>query len=224
MVNAVLTSYVVSDVILLATGILLISAAAVWQGEMASDPTAESVGRLLLLQGCPLVAVIANGALVILSFVLSLPAFALPTSRSWLKLHSWLVVVCLIFTLILGLNEWIQTLTTRANLGEMWGRQSEVTQSMLQQKFDCCGYLNWTSPRYVQDPVCTDDIVASTREGCVTAFSGYAERWLNYLFTAAFGVVGLDVVVLLCAAMMIRYRKEQLRYRLIDQKWGMGNI
>jgi len=224
MVNAVLTSYVVSDVVLLATGVLLISAAAVWQREMASEPTAESVGRLLLLQGCPLIAVIANGALVILSFVLSLPAFALPTSRSWLKLHSWLVVICLIFTLILGLNEWIQTLTTRANLEKMWGQQSEVTQSMLQQKFDCCGYLNWTSPRYVQDPVCTDDIVASTREGCVTAFSGYAERWLNYLFTAAFGVVGLDVVVLLCAAMMIRYRKEQLRYRLIDQKWGVGNI
>jgi len=35
---------------------------------------------------------------------------------------------------------------------------------------------------------------------------------------------GMDAVVILCAAMLIRYRKEQLRYRLIDQKWGMGNI
>jgi len=224
MVHPVLSSYIVSDVILLATGVLLIACAVVWQGETTVAPTTKTVGRLLLLERCPLAAVIANGALVIIAFLISLPAFALPSSRSWLKIHSWLVVVCMIFTLVLGLNEWIQTLTTRANLEAMWGKQGQDTQSMLQQKFDCCGYLNWTSPRYVPDTTCTNDIVASTKEGCVTAFSSYAEKWLNYLFTAAFGVVGLDVVVLLCAAMLINYRKEQLRYRLIDQKWGVGNI
>jgi hypothetical protein len=31
-------------------------------------------------------------------------------------------------------------------------------------------------------------------------------------------------VMLLCTAMLSRYRKEQLRYRLIDQKWGVGSI
>lgn len=72
--------------------------------------------------------------------------------------------------------------------------------------------------------MCTTDIIASTKEGCVTAFSGYAEKWLNVLFTGAFGIVGLDVVVLLCAAMLINYRKEQARYRLIDQKWGVGSF
>ena len=65
---------------------------------------------------------------------MSLPAFALPTSRTWLKIHSWGVVLSLVFTLVLGLNEWIQTLTTRANLEAMWGRQSQQSQSMLQQK------------------------------------------------------------------------------------------
>jgi hypothetical protein len=34
----------------------------------------------------------------------------------------------------------------------------------------------------------------------------------------------MDVVLLLAAAMLNRYRKEQLRYRAIDQKWGVGNI
>jgi len=34
----------------------------------------------------------------------------------------------------------------------------------------------------------------------------------------------MDAALLLSAAMVIRYRKEQLRYRLIDQKWGVGNI
>lgn len=45
-------------------------------------------------------------------------------------------------------------------------------------------------PRYVPDAVCTNDIVAASKEGCVTAFSNYGEKWLNNLFTAAFGVVG----------------------------------
>jgi len=222
--NSVLTSYLVSDFIFLATGVLLIVAPVIWQRELAAAPTQESVGRVLLLQRCPLPAVMANGVLVIISFILSLPAFAVPTSRTWLKLHSWMIGVCLIITLCLGLNEWIQTLTMRANLEVIWGHQSHVTQSMLQQKFDCCGYLNFTSPLYVKDSVCADDLTAASKEGCVTSFSNYSETWLNHLFTAAFGVVGMDVVLLLCAAMLIRYRKEQLRYRLIEQKWGIGNI
>jgi len=223
MVNAVLKSYIVSDAVLLVTGILLVGAGAIWHNQTTSPPVKESVGRILLLERCPLAAVIANGVLVVVAFFISLPAFALPTSRSWLKFHIGLVVICLVFTLCLGLNEWMQTLSTRANLEEMWGKQTPDMQSMLQQKFDCCGYLNWTYPPYVSDSVCTSDIVASTKEGCVTPFSRYAERWLNVLFTAAFGIVGLDVVVLLCAAMLINYRKEQHRYHLIDRKWGVGS-
>lgn len=34
----------------------------------------------------------------------------------------------------------------------------------------------------------------------------------------------MDAVILLCASMLMKYRKEQMRYRLIDQKWGVGNI
>ena len=68
---------------------------------------------------------IANGVLVVLAFVVSLPSLVMSESRSWLKVHSWLVMCCLLFTLVLGLNEWIQTLATRANLQEMWGQFSD---------------------------------------------------------------------------------------------------
>ncbi|KAH0613893.1 uncharacterized protein LAJ45_02422 [Morchella importuna] len=224
MVNSVTASYVVSDFILLATGALLIAAGVIWEKELSTEPTTESVARFLLLKNAPLMAVIANGALIIAAFLISLPSFALPTSRGWLKAHGWLVMVCALFTLVLGLSEWLQTLTTRANLETIWGQQNNVTQSILQQKFDCCGYMNSTSPMYVRDSVCTSDLVAASKEGCVSAFSSYSERWLGLLFTAAFGVVGMDAVVMLCAGMLIKYRKEQLRYRLIDQKWGVGNI
>jgi hypothetical protein len=92
------------------------------------------------------VAVIANGILVGVTFLVSLPAFALPTSRTWLKIHSWGVVMCMLFTLCLGLNEWIQTLTTRANLQVLWGEQTANAQSLLQQKVRwhrCVTKLRW---------------------------------------------------------------------------------
>jgi hypothetical protein len=224
MVNPVLTSFLISDFLFLSTGVLLIVAPIIWENEALKPPTIESVGRLLLLQNCPLNVVIANGALVLAAFCISLPALAKPTSRVWLKIHSWMIVIALVFTLVLGLHEWIQTLATRANLGTMWGNQSNDTQSLLQQKFKCCGYINSTTPLYVQDSICSSDIMAASMDGCVTAFSSYAEQWLNYIFTAAFGIVGMDFVLLLCASMLIKYRKEQLRYRLIDQKWGTANI
>ncbi|PUU76371.1 hypothetical protein B9Z19DRAFT_258126 [Tuber borchii] len=222
--NSVVASYVATSIIFLGTGILLISVAAVWQKELMSQPTMDSVARYLLLKKAPLSAVIANGVMVVVAFLLSLPTFALPTSRTWLKAHSWLVMACALFTLVLGLMEWISTLKTRANLEEIWGQQTPQIQSMLQQKFNCCGYMNSTTPMYVVDSVCTGDIVAAAEGGCVGPFANFAERWINLLFTALFGIVGMDAVVMLCAAMLIRYRKEQLRYRLIDQKWGMGNI
>jgi hypothetical protein len=50
MVNPVVTSYVISDFIFLATGVMLITASIVWQKELASTPTTESVARTLLLE------------------------------------------------------------------------------------------------------------------------------------------------------------------------------
>jgi len=58
----------------------------------------------------------------------------------------------------------------------------------------------------------------------VGPFAQYAERFLNLVFTAAFGVVGLDMLLLLSLAMVIKRRKEGLRYRRIDEKRGMGSI
>lgn len=224
MVNTVLASYIVSDFLFLATGVLLIVLSVVWNNELSQPATKESVGRMLLLANCPIAVVILNGALVVFAFCVSIPAFALPKSRNWLKAHSWLAIIALVLTLGLGLHEWVQTLAMRAHLEDIWGRQSNQTQSMLQQKFTCCGYQNSTFPHYVKDSVCPSDIVAASRDGCVSGFSDYSEKWLNYIFTAAFAIVGMDVVLLLCSSMLIKYRKEQLRYRLIDQKWGTSNI
>lgn len=67
------------------------------------------------------------------TFVFSLPALILRDNRGWLKLHGWLVIVCAIFSLLVGLVIWIETLKTRTNLDVLWGKQSAAVQSLLQQ-------------------------------------------------------------------------------------------
>jgi hypothetical protein len=56
--------------------------------------------------------------------------------------------------------------------------------------------------------------------GCVGPFSSFANSYLDLIFTAAFGIVGIDVVLLLCIVMVLKYRAELERYRHIDEKNG----
>lgn len=57
----------------------------------------------------------------------------MPTSRGWLKAHGAMVVVCGLFTLVIGLDIWFETLKTRENLGVLWNQQSNDIQSLLQR-------------------------------------------------------------------------------------------
>jgi hypothetical protein len=67
------------------------------------------------------------------AFLLSIPAMLFPDNRRWLQVHGWLVVVCALFTLVLGLDIWFHTLKTRAYLNVIWSQQPAQTQSLLQQ-------------------------------------------------------------------------------------------
>lgn len=72
----------------------------------------------------------------------------------------------------------------------------------------------------MQDSTCTTQLVATQRGGCVGPFSNFANQYLDVIFTALFGVVGIDVILLLCVAMVLKDRQEQARYRHIDEKIG----
>jgi protein-S-isoprenylcysteine O-methyltransferase Ste14 len=81
-----------------------------------------------------LVAAIANSVLVFFTFLVSVPAMVAPMTRGWLKFHGYLVVVCAIFTMLIGLTIWFDTLKTRQNLSDIWNVQPSTTQSLLQQR------------------------------------------------------------------------------------------
>jgi hypothetical protein len=58
----------------------------------------------------------------------------MPMTRGFLKFHGYLVVVSALFTMIIGLTIWFETLKTRSNLSNIWNLQPASTQSLLQQK------------------------------------------------------------------------------------------
>jgi hypothetical protein len=94
----------------------------------------------------------------------------------------------------------------------------------LQQRFKCCGYTNATTPPFIPDNVCTNQLVAANLQGCVGPFSSFANDLLSKVFTADFAIVAVDVTLLLGIACLLKDRKEKERYALIDAKTGFGPI
>lgn len=58
----------------------------------------------------------------------------MPMTRGWLKFSGYMTVVCAMFTMIIGLDIWFETLKTRENLSIIWNKQPSTTQSLLQQQ------------------------------------------------------------------------------------------
>lgn len=81
-----------------------------------------------------LIGALFNAGLVFFTFLISLPALLLPSNRVWFTIHGWLVMLCGITTLVLGLNVWFSTLKTRSNVGDIWRRQADSDLSLIQQK------------------------------------------------------------------------------------------
>jgi len=221
--DSVLLTYVGVDILFVVGGVALLVFALTTQNADTQTSTIENVKfNLLFLQEMSSTAVIGNAVLVFVTFVASIPAIVIPTIRGWLKLHGYLAVVCALYTMILGLTIWFETLKQRKNLGDLWAQQPATTQSLLQQSLKCCGYANSTSPPFVVDNVCTNSLVAVNLGGCVSPFSTFANNYLDVVFTAAFGIVGIDVLLILSTAILLKDRKEKERYRHIDEKNGAG--
>jgi len=220
MAGKVLLTFAVAEFLFLLNGGLIITFALIAQNQISSAPNVTNVAINLLLTQTPLSALIGNAVIVFITFLLSVPALLIPLSKGWLQAHGFMIIVCMLFTLVNGLYIWFCTLKTRTDLMGVWTSQPASVQSLLQQQFSCCGYFSSTSPTFITDSTCTSAAVAAIQPGCVTPFSSYANNYLNIIFTAAFGIVGEDVALILATAMLIKDRKEKARYRHIDEKNG----
>jgi hypothetical protein len=156
------------------------------------------------------------------TFLLSVPPMFIKRNRSWLKAHCIGIIIAAMLTLAIGIDIWFSTLQTKKNLAPIWNAQPQSTESLLQQKFKCCGYSN--PSLFVKDDTCVSAATAARLGPCITPFGVFANRFLDVVFTTFFGFVAVDMMLLLAALCLLKDRKEKERYRLIDQKQAYGPI
>ncbi|TQS33204.1 hypothetical protein Golomagni_06458, partial [Golovinomyces magnicellulatus] len=171
----------------------------------------------------PFTAGIINGAFILATFLFTLPGL-LMSARSWLKASGYMITGCGIFTLCLGVFLWVMTLRIKEDLFPVYEDAETDIQSLVQTSFDCCGYFNSSSPAFVTDSVCPSPAAAQLLRGCATSISSYSNVFLDNIFTALFGMVGVDAVLILCIASLLKVRKERERYRHIDEKSGVHSL
>lgn len=220
----VYSTFVIADFLFLAGGALILAYSLIEETNMTTAPTKETIVRNLLLIYSPNTAGIVNAGFIFFGFLVSIPGLILPSTRGWLKFFGGMVVINALFTMIIGLTIWFHTLKTRSEFSGVYAALPSASQSLIQQSLDCCGYESSTSPMFVTDSVCTSASVAAMKGGCISPFSSKANVILDVIFTAAFGIVGVDAIVFLSILMLLQERKEQERYRHIDEKNGSNGF
>ena len=161
---------------------------------------------------------LVNSIFMFVVFLMSLPAMFIKTNRTWLIVHAWGIVITAFMSLGIGLRIWFDTLETHKNLEPIWNRQEEFVQSLLQDRFDCCGYNN--PSLFVRDQTCPTAAVAAQLGPCMVPFGSFANQFLDVVFTAFFGFCAIDMLLLLATMCLIKDRKERERFRKIDLKLG----
>ncbi|KAL2136052.1 hypothetical protein VTI74DRAFT_5632 [Chaetomium olivicolor] len=224
MVNKVQLAYVVTDGLFLLMGIFILAFSVIVGNIRDEIPeNGRQAARNLFYQRFPLTAGIVNAVFIFVTFLMTLPGLA-TSSRKWLKLAGYMAVFCSIFTMILGLILWIQTLKTRGDFAPLFSAQTDEVKSLMQTTFSCCGYFNSSSPAFVTDTTCPSKAAAALMRGCATPITSFANVFLDNIFTALFGIVGFDVVFIMATACLLKERKERERFRHIDEKNGFGRI
>ncbi|KAI9163277.1 hypothetical protein HJFPF1_04881 [Paramyrothecium foliicola] len=213
MVNKIFLSVIATDFLFLVTGGITLGFSLVVQGQLNNAPSnGEDAVRKLVSREFPLTAGIANGVLMLIAFVLTLPGMWLP-ARGWLKLSSAAVALCSVFSLVLGIYIWVMTLRFKGAFGRTYLAQTPDIHDLMQTsvsprdmsyprpevhssnaflQFKCCGYLNSTSPAFVTDSICPSPAAAALAPGCAGPIGNFANTFLDQVFTALFAFVGMS--------------------------------
>lgn len=67
---------------------------------------------------------------------------------------------------------------------------------------------------------CPSPAAAALMKGCAAPVTSFLNVFIDNIFTAVFGMVGVDAVLVVTAACLLKDRKERERFRHIDEKSG----
>ncbi|CAK7208956.1 hypothetical protein SBRCBS47491_000273 [Sporothrix bragantina] len=222
MANKVLVAYVAADILFVVMGAIMLGFSVIVKNILAENKTptdgAEAV-RNLLYSKFPLTAGIVNAIFYFVTFLFTIPAIVMPT-RGWLKFSGYMVLVTALFSLIIGLDLWILTLSVKEQFTPIWSAQTSQVQDLMQTAFACCGYFNSTSPAFVTDSTCSSPAAAALVRGCAAPISSFSNVFIDDIFTGVFGMAGIGGLLILATSCLLKDRKERERFRYIDEKMG----
>lgn len=134
MVNKIVATTLGVHGLFLATGCLSLAFSLIVRNLMDMDPNnGEEATRNLLYKEFPLTAGIANGALIIVAFVASLPGLLMPM-RGWLKASGYMITLCGLFTLCIGVYLWVMTLNIRDSFFDTYLDQEPAVHDLIQTR------------------------------------------------------------------------------------------
>ncbi|PNY26701.1 Uncharacterized protein TCAP_03369 [Tolypocladium capitatum] len=224
MPNMVFLATLAADVLFLATGCIELGFSLVVNSQMTNAPQdGQGAIRNLLYQSFPLTAGIVNAVFILVAFFFTLPGFVSPV-RVWFKLGGLMITFSGLFTMCVGVYLWVMTLQFKQSFFPTFVAQDPAVHKLIQQSFQCCGYFNSTTPAFVTDATCPSPAAASLVTGCGPAISNFSNIFLDNIFTALFGMVGVDVILILAIACFLKDLGERERYRHIDEKSGYRQI
>ncbi|KAL6858078.1 hypothetical protein ACO1O0_005528 [Amphichorda felina] len=219
MVNKVLFSAALADALFMGSGILELTFSLVVQKDMNSDPSdGRQALRNVVYQRMPLNAGIVNAGFILAAFVATIPGLLMQSTRGWVKLAGYLVTFCAVFTMCVGVYLWVMTMRIGQDFFSVYMDLEPEVQGLIQTSFECCGYFNSTSPAFVTNPTCPSPAAATLLRGCQKSIANFANLLLDEIFTALFGVVGVDAFFVLALACLSKDRKDREWYRRVDRK------
>jgi hypothetical protein len=124
MPDKVLITFLGVEFLFLATGAIILAVFMLFRPGAHNNIMGSDAATMLLLGQTPLTAALVNAIVIFITFGMALPGILMAKDRLFLRIHSYMVLLCTLITLVLGLTIWFTTLQTRANLSVMWARQT----------------------------------------------------------------------------------------------------
>ncbi|KAG8905129.1 phospholipid scramblase 1 [Tulasnella sp. 403] len=198
--------------LLLAAGAIAIAFSIVWR--------APNVVRNFIVGESELNAGLVLGIAFVVTWMISIAAILQQNHVTvGLVITNWTLILDASATLFIGCAIWYYTLMPTKNFLDQWQHSTPERLQALQDTLSCCGYRNSTEFA-VNAGFCADPTFASSQPGCSTLILPHADYTLNNIFSSIFGFMAVVIGFFLATVCMVYRRKQQERFRKIDEKRG----
>jgi len=197
---------------LLAIGVIAIAFSIVWR---APDVVTNFIISEMDLNGG-----LALGIMLVVTWMISVGAILQPNHVTiGLVATNWALIGDAFTIIVVGGSIWFYTLESTNNFLRQWEAASTDTIQSLQDTLSCCGYTNSTQLA-VFSGFCANSTFAAAQVGCSSVILPKEDYTLNNIFSSIFGFMAVVIAFFLATVCMVYRRKQQERFRLIDEKRG----